>query len=138
MTNTFRIGIFNIFVQVAGVFWLLTFIRRAYYYFGQQTWLPIQSKTVIIGTVGIAIAAVAVSWIYRVKITDNEIRGPNFWGGFSTVPLSSQTAIMEKRFLWFKYLKISGATETPIWLLLPVTKQLQMYSLLESRKSNTT
>jgi hypothetical protein len=138
MKNEFRTHIIILFAQAAGIFWSLTLLRRAYYYFSQQTWIPIHSATVIGGTIGMALAALAISWFYKVKIHDNKVKGPNIWGGFSVIPISSGIFIEEKKFLWFRYLRISGGNKKSIWVPLPVSRQAEMMSLLKSNCGNVT
>ena len=138
MTKTFRSSVLAIVVQLALVYWGLTFLRRAYFLLAEERWVPIYSSTLIGGTLVILVASIVAAWWYRVDISTESIKGPNLWGGFSTISLFERFQFKEVGIPGFRYLKIIGGEKSSIWITLPVGNQSELLARLEASSEENT
>jgi len=130
MERTFKSSIWALLAQGLVIYWGIALAYHVFSLLVLDQWIPIHTSTIAGGTVVLAIVLVAVAWWYRVSASGESIKGPNLWGGFTTVRLAPGLQYKETRILGFKYLKIWRVGESAIWAPLPVSGQPELYALL--------
>ncbi len=138
MNKNYHTFVLSIFIQIAIVFWGLTFVRRIFILLVEERWIPIFSSTLITGTVVILVISLALARWYRVEISDETIKGPNFWGGFTKIPFSEGISYKSVGIPGFRYLKIHGVSKEVIWVTLPVNDQSELFLQLSKNNEKST
>ena len=138
MNRNYRSSMWFIFIQLAVVYWGLTFARRIYILLADEQWLPIYNSTLIGGTAVLLALSLAVALYYRVEITNGNIKGPNLWGGFTNISLGENFNFKVTGIPGFRYLKINGSTKGSIWVILPVNNQSDLFSQLSEYSEKST
>ncbi len=129
-TTIYRSAIWTIFLQIATVFWSLTLLRRVYTLFAETPWIPLSNSTIVGSTVVLLAISLAIAWWFRLDLSHQTIKGPNLWGGFTTIPLTGRLSHEIVGIPGFQYLKIYGTDQQTIWLSLPVNDQTELFSRL--------
>ena len=138
MSKTFRSSAWVIVVQLMAVYWALTFLRRGFYLVTEDRWIPIYNSTLIGGTLVILVVSFAIAWLYKVEVSDQSFKGPNIWGGFSSISLNEDYELRKVGIPLFRYLKIIGKTKHAIWIALPVGNESELLShLIKSTDEST-
>lgn len=134
MERTFKSSIWALLVQGLVIYWGIALAYRVFSLLVLDQWIPIRTSTIAGGTVVLVIVLNAAAWWYRVSASDESIKGPNLWGGFTTVAFAPGLQFKETRILGFKYLKIWQVGESAIWAPLPLSGQPELYALLREQK----
>ena len=81
----YRMNLIYILVPMAVVFWGLTIMRRLIQYFSGAEVSPIYYSTLIGGTAGILLAAIAIRHFYATVITEERIKGVTLIGNIAEI-----------------------------------------------------
>jgi hypothetical protein len=138
MSKTFRSSAWAIVVQMMVIYWALTFLRRGFYLVTEDRWIPIYNSTLISGTLVILVVSLVVAWFYKVEVTNQTIKGPNIWGGFSSISLNEEYELRKVGIPLFRYLKIIGKTKRTVWIAMPVGNESELLSHLEKSTDQRT
>ena len=138
MSKTFRSSAWVIVVQLMAIYWALSFLRRGFYLVTEDRWIPIYNSTLIGGTLVILVVSFAIAWLYKVEVTDQTLKGPNIWGGFSSISLNEDYELRKVGIPLFRYLKIVGKTKHAVWIALPVGNESELFSHLRKSTDEST
>lgn len=137
MGRIYRTSVWAVFIQIAVVFWMAATILRVYFLLLEDRWIPIINSTLIVGTFVVLAISVALSRWYRVEISNETIKGPNLWGGITSIPVAGKLSYKKVGFPGFRYLRIAGDARGAIWIALPVNDQTDLFHWLSGWDEKT-
>jgi hypothetical protein len=116
------------------VFWTLAFLRRIIFLITEERWIPIYNSTIIGGTLVILVVSFVVVCLYRIEVTNQFIKRPNIWGGFSSITLKEDYQLKKVGIPLFRYLKIIDKDKHVVWIALPVNNQSELLLHLKTSR----
>ena len=118
---------------MAVVFWGLTIMRRLIQYFSGAEVSPIYYSTLIGGTAGILLAAIAIRHFYATVITEERIKGVTLIGNIAEIAWKDITQVKSRNIFGLECKIFEPNKGSSIWVLQRLDKQTEFNQFLERK-----
>jgi hypothetical protein len=106
--HTYYPQFFIIFVHAFILFVLLIFIDNG---------VDINYEAFLVGSSVVAILTYAATRYFKIVVTDNYLRGYDFWGKYHTIDWGSVIGVKPIRIVGLKYLRVDNTeSRRPLWI----------------------